>query len=75
MLSSSQGNILDDGEAVEVLQSSKKLCDDIAFKQKVGGDGRGTGVRAQMGGARVEGVKRWSRRISSNIVRGERYLG
>lgn len=53
MLSSSQGNILDDGEAVEVLQSSKKLCDDIAFKQKVGGDGRGTGVTwALMGGGR-----------------------
>eukprot|EP00798_Chlamydomonas_sp_ICE-L_P021153 gene21153-28042_t len=31
---SSEGNILDDGAAVEVLQSSKKLSDDIAAKQQ-----------------------------------------
>ncbi|GFH31516.1 uncharacterized protein HaLaN_30577, partial [Haematococcus lacustris] len=34
VLSSSEGNILDDGEAVDVLQASKKLSDDIAVKQK-----------------------------------------
>ena len=36
VLSASEGNILDDGEAVEVLQASKKLSDEIAAKQKVG---------------------------------------
>jgi len=29
-----QGNILDDGEAVDVLQAAKKLSDEIAAKQK-----------------------------------------
>ena len=30
-----KGNILDDGEAVEILQAAKKLSDEIAAKQKV----------------------------------------
>eukprot|EP00955_Chlamydomonas_euryale_P072712 361491-Chlamydomonas_euryale.AAC.2 len=34
VLSASEGNILDDGEAVEVLQSAKKLSDEIAAKQQ-----------------------------------------
>ena len=39
VLSASQGNILDDGEAVEILQAAKKLSDEIAAKQKVRGRG------------------------------------
>ena len=35
VLSSSEGNILDDEGAVNILQSSKHLADDIAEKQKV----------------------------------------
>jgi len=34
VLSASEGNILDDGEAVDVLQAAKKLSDEIAAKQK-----------------------------------------
>ncbi|GAX82307.1 hypothetical protein CEUSTIGMA_g9736.t1 [Chlamydomonas eustigma] len=33
VLSASQGNILEDGEAVEILQDAKKLSDEIAAKQ------------------------------------------
>ncbi|CAG9464833.1 unnamed protein product [Pedinophyceae sp. YPF-701] len=35
VLSSSEGNILEDEEAVDVLQSSKVLADDISEKQKI----------------------------------------
>ncbi|KXZ43278.1 hypothetical protein GPECTOR_96g744 [Gonium pectorale] len=34
VLSSNQGNILDDGEAVLVLQAAKQLSDEIAFRQQ-----------------------------------------
>lgn len=35
VLSSSEGNILEDGEAVAILQESKRVSDDIGEKQKV----------------------------------------
>ena len=35
-LSQSEGNILEDETAIEILDSSKLLSDDIAKKQKVG---------------------------------------
>jgi hypothetical protein len=35
VLSTSEGNILEDGEAVTILQESKRVSDDIGEKQKV----------------------------------------